>query len=179
MWVGRQRILTCPTVLAVALVIVLAHLGRAVTARPRRQPVVGEMAGGLLAGSSALGASWPSGQAALFTPSVLDAMNVVAYLGLVVFTPGYGLRVDRLPARGRTVPLVTTSAMLLPFLSGIGVGPDDRGTADRSRAVVRRARGLRRVGADTAPAARPARPGASRAAASPNWSWRPSARSTT
>lgn len=56
------------------------------------------MAGGLPAGPSALGALWPSGQTALFTPSVPDAMNVVAYLGLVMFTLGYELRVDRLLA---------------------------------------------------------------------------------
>ncbi|MGH3787681.1 MAG: cation:proton antiporter [Pseudonocardiaceae bacterium] len=111
--------------LAISIIVLCSHLLGAAIARFRQPRVVGEIAGGLLIGPSALGAVWPSGQATLFTPEVLSAIDLVAQLGLVLFMLQLGaeLRVDKLRGHIRTVGFVVAGATLLPFLAGLALAP--------------------------------------------------------
>ncbi|MBY8850316.1 cation:proton antiporter [Saccharothrix sp. MB29] len=105
---------------AVGLVLAVSHLLGLLFARLGQPPVVGEIAGGLLVGPSALGAAWPDGQRALFTPEVTDGLAMAAQLGVVtfMFLLGAELRLERVAGSERVVGLVVVGSIAVPFATG-------------------------------------------------------------
>jgi Kef-type K+ transport system membrane component KefB len=86
------------------------------------QPIViGQMLTGLLLGPSLLGRLPGHLTRHLFPPAVLPALTTLAQVGVVVFmfTVGYEIDLRSLRGRGRTVPLIAASALLVPMSLGI------------------------------------------------------------
>ncbi|GIJ24450.1 cation:proton antiporter domain-containing protein [Micromonospora lutea] len=108
--------------LAVAVVLVACQAFAALARRLRQPSVVGEMIGGLVLGSSILGAVWPSATGFLFPPTVMEGLDKVAQLGLVIFVflLGCELRTDRIERKG-VVGAVVVAGMGLPWLAGMGI----------------------------------------------------------
>ncbi|MEV2240980.1 cation:proton antiporter [Micromonospora sp. NPDC049891] len=108
--------------LAVAVVLVTCQAFAALARRFRQPSVVGEMVGGLVLGSSLLGAVWPSATGFLFPPTVMEGLDKVAQLGLVIFVflLGCELRTDRIERKG-VVGAVVVAGMGLPWLAGMGI----------------------------------------------------------
>ncbi|MGM1064041.1 cation:proton antiporter [Saccharothrix sp. Mg75] len=105
---------------AVGVVLAASHLLGLLFARLGQPPVVGEITGGLLVGPSALGAVWPRGQQALFTPEVTDGLALAAQLGVVtfMFLLGAELRLERVTGSERVVGLVVVGSIAVPFATG-------------------------------------------------------------
>ncbi|MGC5053362.1 cation:proton antiporter [Micromonospora sp. DT48] len=108
--------------LAIAVVLVTCQAIAALARRLGQPSVVGEMVGGLVLGSSLLGAVWPSATGFLFPPMVMDGLDKVAQLGLVIFVflLGCELRTDRIERKG-VVGAVVVAGMGLPWLAGMGI----------------------------------------------------------
>lgn len=105
-----------------ALVVLAACRLCAAAARRFGQPeVIGEIAGGLLLGPSALGALWPAGAAALFPPGGLGGLRALSEIGILLFLFTVGLEVDldALRRRARTAVFVSHASIAAPFLLGL------------------------------------------------------------
>ncbi|HEY3140690.1 MAG TPA: cation:proton antiporter [Acidimicrobiales bacterium] len=106
--------------LAVAVVIAgsralgwgLARLGQ-----PR---VHGEIVAGILLGPSLLGQVWPGAVDYVFPPEVVDALRILAQLGLVIFMFLIGLELDlgKLHGHGRTALVVSNASIAVPLVLG-------------------------------------------------------------
>ena len=94
-------------------------------AKVRQPPVVGEILAGILLGPTLLGAAWPDAERWIFAkespvPVILAALYQLGLL-LLMFISGSQMRgiVDRTSAR--TVGLVTSIGLLVPFIAGLGL----------------------------------------------------------
>lgn len=111
--------------LALALLMLAAHLLGGLFSRFRQPRVIGEILGGLLLGPTVLGALAPGATARLFpatgvTGTVLDLVYQLGLL-LLMFCSGTEIRAALSRGDGRTVGAVTVVGMLVPFLAGLGV----------------------------------------------------------
>ncbi|WNF28014.1 cation:proton antiporter [Streptomyces sp. C11-1] len=105
---------------ALAVVLSIAVLGRAVARLLRQPEVVGEIVVGLLAGPAALALLGPGAFEAALPDAVLEALTFVAKAGLVLFLVGlaHGLHGDSAGPPGRTTAWVSAGSLVLPLLSG-------------------------------------------------------------
>src|SRR3712207_1564774 len=111
--------------LALALLIALAHVFGYVFAHFRQPAVVGEILGGLILGPTVLGVIDSGLQAELFPdegPTAV-ALAVVYQLGLLLlmFCAGAEMRSLWQPGATRTVLSVAALGMVLPFAAGVGL----------------------------------------------------------
>jgi Kef-type K+ transport system membrane component KefB len=109
--------------LALTVVLGAARAGGWVATKLRQPPVVGEIVTGILLGPSLLGVLWPDGSNVLFRADVIDALKVIAQLGLVLFMFLVGLDVDLASLRksGRQAVVISNVSILLPLLLGGGL----------------------------------------------------------
>lgn len=106
--------------LAVAMLLLVCHLFGAVARRWKQPPVLGEILGGLLLGPSMLGLLWPSADAWLFPPKVMEEVDPAAQLGLIVFMFLLGCQFRPDAIRGhRVVAAGVLGGMGLPFVAGV------------------------------------------------------------
>jgi Kef-type K+ transport system membrane component KefB len=90
------------------------------------QPLaVGEILGGIVLGPSILGLLWPEGMAWLFPIETMDALQMLAKIGLIFLLFQVGMEFDfgHLRTRGRTVVSVSAFGIAAPFLCGLLAGP--------------------------------------------------------
>ncbi|MGW1677381.1 cation:proton antiporter [Saccharopolyspora sp. NPDC002376] len=108
--------------IAVAVILVTCQALAALARRFHQPSVLGEMVGGLLLGPSLLGALWPEGGALLFPPSMIEALDKIAQLGLVIFVflLGCELRTDRIERKG-VVAAAVVGGMALPCAAGMWI----------------------------------------------------------
>lgn len=106
--------------LALALVIVCAHLGGVAFAAMRQPRVIGEIVAGLALGPSVLGAVAPGATAWLAQPF----LEAVGQLALVLFMLIVGLEVDVRAVRRqrRLVAGVAAGSVVTPLVLGVGLG---------------------------------------------------------
>lgn len=107
-------------------IIVIVAVGQLIALGARRvgQPgVVAQVLAGIALGPSLLGAVWPTGLAALWTPASLPALTGVGQLGLVLFMFLIGLEFDLRLIRGlgRATVLISQSSIIAPFAMGMGL----------------------------------------------------------
>jgi Kef-type K+ transport system membrane component KefB len=111
--------------IALAVLLLAAHGVGALFARFRQPPAIGEIIGGLLLGPSALGAAFPAVQHWIFpaTGSSASALGAVYQLGLLLLMFAAGAEMRRLIQRNavRTVGLIASFGLVLPFAAGLGL----------------------------------------------------------
>lgn len=110
--------------LAITLLLVLAHAFGYLANRFGQPRVIGEILGGLLLGPTVFGAVAPGLAEHVFpldgpVPLVLDAMYQLGLL-LLMFSAGAEIRSAFRPDERRTVAAVTVAGMVAPFLVGLG-----------------------------------------------------------
>ncbi|MCP9774344.1 cation:proton antiporter [Cyanobium sp. WAJ14-Wanaka] len=109
------------SLVAVALIVVVAQLLGELAQRWQQPRVIGEIVGGIVLGPSLLGAVAPDLEAHLFTPEVRSQLDLLGQLGLVLFMFLIGLELNPKLLQGR-IPLasrITSVGVLLPL--GLGV----------------------------------------------------------
>ncbi|HWC70084.1 MAG TPA: cation:proton antiporter [Actinomycetota bacterium] len=111
-------------ILAIFLLLVVAHAAGYLANRSRQPRVIGEILGGLLLGPTLLGAVAPDLHDRIFPPTgpvpiVLDALYQLGLL-LLMFSAGSEIRSSFRADERRTVGAVTLTGMLVPFLAGLG-----------------------------------------------------------
>jgi Kef-type K+ transport system membrane component KefB len=97
--------------------------------------VVGEIAGGLLLGPLVFGHYFPAASARVFPPGCLQGLEIVSYVGLVLFLLTIGAEVDEGPASWRASLAITVGSIAVPFVLGVGLA-----------GMLPRAEGVSRVG---------------------------------
>jgi Kef-type K+ transport system membrane component KefB len=111
--------------IALAVLLLAAHGVGALFARFRQPPAIGEIVGGILLGPSALGAAFPGIQHWIFpeTGSSAAALGAVYQLGLRLLMFAAGAEMRRLIQRNavRTVGLIASFGLVLPFAAGLGL----------------------------------------------------------
>lgn len=111
--------------IALTVFLIAAHLGGYVFARLRQPPVIGEIAGGLLLGGSALGLLAPSAIAWLVPPSspASHTLGVFYQLGtlLIVFLAGLEMPRSGRGGERRTVVFTTVTGLVIPFAGGVAI----------------------------------------------------------
>lgn len=109
--------------LAIAVVLLVAHLFGSIFARLGQPPVLGEILAGIALGPSVLGAVWPAGRDWIFPTAVQHVFAMISQLGLVVFAflIGCELRTAQLRTRRRVVVGVVAGGMGLPMVTGIAL----------------------------------------------------------
>jgi Kef-type K+ transport system membrane component KefB len=109
--------------IALTLLVVVAHALGHLFATMRQPPVIGEILGGLLLGPTVLGSIDSSATTWLYPSSGVTAsvLGAVYYLGLLLlmFLAGGEVHVSAGSQERRTVLAVTASGLLLPFCAGI------------------------------------------------------------
>jgi Kef-type K+ transport system membrane component KefB len=111
--------------LALGVLLSLAHGLGYVFARFRQPAVIGEILGGLLLGPTLLGTVAPGLQGELFpaagpTPTVLDAIYQLGLL-LLMFSAGTQMRALFSRADARTVGAISAAGLAVPFAAGVGL----------------------------------------------------------
>lgn len=109
--------------LALGLLLVVAHASGALFARFRQPPVIGEIVGGLVLGPTVFGAILPEVKVAIFpdegtTATVLGAIYQLG-LFLLMFAAGAELRSVFHRGERKTATFITLAGTLVPF--GIGL----------------------------------------------------------
>jgi Kef-type K+ transport system membrane component KefB len=108
--------------LAIAVILPLAHVCAAAVRRLGQPPVIGEILAGIALGPSLLG-RLPGGlDHRLFPAQVIPALTVVSQLALVLFlfAVGYELDLGILRSRSRAVPVIAAATSVVPMLLGAG-----------------------------------------------------------
>lgn len=105
----------------IALVIVVCLLLSALARRCGQPAVIGQILTGVLLGPSLLGRLPGHLTARLFPHSVLPSLTSLAQVGVVIFMfmVGYELDFGAIRGRGRAVPAVAASALVVPM--GLGI----------------------------------------------------------
>jgi Kef-type K+ transport system membrane component KefB len=111
--------------LALAAILVAAHILGSLAARFRQPRVIGEIGAGLVLGPTLLGHLAPGAESRLFpatgvTPAVLGATYQVGLL-LLLFCSGMQIRSAPGRREGRTAGWVFATGMILPFLAGLAL----------------------------------------------------------
>ena len=111
--------------IALAVLLLAAHSVGALFARFRQPRAIGEIVGGILLGPSALGAAFPGVQHWIFpaSGSSAAALGAVYQLGLLLLMFAAGAEMRRLIQRNavRTVGLIASFGLVLPFAAGLGL----------------------------------------------------------
>jgi Kef-type K+ transport system membrane component KefB len=109
------------TLIAIALIIVVARLMGALFKRIRQPPVVGEIVGGILMGPTLLGLFPGDLDTELFPLAIRPFLKVIANVGLVIFMFIVGLELDMKLIRGKekVAGIISISSIILPFSLGI------------------------------------------------------------
>lgn len=108
---------------ALAVLLTVAHLGARLCALLRQPPVIGEILGGLLLGPTVLGLIAPGAASSLVpkagvTPVGLGVLQELGLL-LLMFLSGREVLASRTGARRRTVVAVALSGLVLPFAAAM------------------------------------------------------------
>ncbi|MFI6345552.1 cation:proton antiporter [Streptomyces sp. NPDC050560] len=106
--------------MAVVVVYVLTSVLRVLCARVRQPAVIGQIAGGILLGPTALGRLSPWLEDRLFPDELIPFLTVLSDVGLSVFlfSVGYELSVGSLRRQRRRIAYVTAGGVLLPMAMG-------------------------------------------------------------
>jgi Kef-type K+ transport system membrane component KefB len=114
---------TARFLLAVALIIFIAHLLGYAARLLRQPPVVGEILGGLLLGPSVLHAALPKVGDWFFTRQVGLSLGMISQLGLAIFMLLLGCELDFAQAhvRGSAAVILVVGSMGLPYAAGVGL----------------------------------------------------------
>jgi Kef-type K+ transport system membrane component KefB len=106
--------------LAVATVIVSSRFFGWLIAKAHQPRVHGEIIAGIVLGPSVLGVLWSGGVDYLFPGEVIDALRVLAQLGLVMFMFLIGLDLDlpKLRGQGHKAVLISHASIILPVVLG-------------------------------------------------------------
>src|SRR5262245_17725540 len=109
-----------------AILLLAARLGAEIAKRMGLPTVVGELAAGIVVGPTVLGHYAPGVFAALFPhdSSQFHLLEVVGLLGMVLLLLLTGLETDLrlLKNLGRAAIMASAMGMLVPFVSGFGLG---------------------------------------------------------
>ena len=110
---------------ALAVLLLAAHGCGALFSRFGQPAAIGEIVGGILLGPSALAAGAPSVQHSIFpaTGSSAAALGAVYQLGLLLLMFAAGAEMRRLLQRDavRTVGLIASFGLIIPFAAGLGL----------------------------------------------------------
>src|SRR5437762_3038599 len=108
-----------------AVLLIAAHGMGSLFARLGQPPAIGEIAGGILLGPTALAAIAPKVQQWIFPSSGMPAaaLGAVYQLGMLLLMFAAGAEMRRLLQRNavRTVGLIAGFGMVLPFAAGLGL----------------------------------------------------------
>ena len=129
--------------IALAILLIAAHGVGALFAHFHQPPAIGEIVGGILLGPSALGAACPAVEHWIFpkTGPSAAALGAIYQLGLLLLMFAAGAEMRRLLQRdaARTVGLIASLGLIVPFAAGLGLvavlgtgsftGPADNRTA--------------------------------------------------
>jgi Kef-type K+ transport system membrane component KefB len=111
---------------ALTLLLVMAHATGHLFARLRQPAVIGEILGGLLLGPTLLGTIAPDIYGYLFPDSraVATVLSATSHLGVLflIFLAGAEVRPRLRGREGRTVAIVASTGLVLPFAVGIAAG---------------------------------------------------------
>jgi Kef-type K+ transport system membrane component KefB len=106
--------------LALAVVIVAAHLVGLFFRRLGQPPVIGEVIAGIMLGPSLLGRLAPAASAYLLPPSIAPVLGIIAQVGVIIYMFLVGLQLD--PTYLRRSPYAALSishaSIIFPFLLG-------------------------------------------------------------
>ena len=111
--------------LQITVMLVFAHIFGGLVKRLHQPPVLGEILGGIILGSTIMGAIAPATQSELFPASGESSwmLHLIAYLGLAAFVFIAGLEVDLTCIRrqGKSTLITSISGVILPFALGFGM----------------------------------------------------------
>lgn len=123
---------------AIAVVVALSSLLGAAARRCGQPTVIGQILTGILLGPSLLGRLPGHVTSRLFPDQVIPYLTVLAQVAVVIFmfAVGYEIELKSLRGRGRAVPLVAASALLVPMSLGMAcvllLRPDFAALGERS-----------------------------------------------
>lgn len=131
--------------IALAVLLLAAHGVGSLFSRLGQPPAIGEIVGGILLGPSAFAAVSPTVQHWIFpaSGSSAAALGAVYHLGLLLLMFAAGAEMRRLLQRNavRTVGLIASFGLVLPFAAGLGLvaalgGRPYMGTAGNHTALI-------------------------------------------
>ncbi|MGE5718146.1 MAG: cation:proton antiporter [Acidobacteriota bacterium] len=107
----------------IVVVVVTARVCGGLAARIGQPKVIGEIVAGILLGPSLLGWAAPGVSKALFPPSSLGTLNLLADVGVLLFMFVVGLELDLESLRGvaRTALVVSHAGILVPYFLGVAL----------------------------------------------------------
>jgi Kef-type K+ transport system membrane component KefB len=105
---------------ALAAIIIVAHLIGGLFARIGQPPVVGEMIAGISLGPSLLGRIAPAVSAHLFPAAILPYLSAISQTGVILFMFLIGVEFDFnwLRSRSRSSLVISQAGIVTPFLLG-------------------------------------------------------------
>ncbi|WP_433664311.1 cation:proton antiporter [Nocardia sp. CA-128927] len=110
---------------ALAIILIAAHVGAQICARLRQPPVIGEILGGLFLGPTVFGQLAPGVAGELFpaTGVVHSGLQVLNEFGLLLlmFLAGREVMTYRNPGRQRTVAALAAAGLVIPMVLGLAV----------------------------------------------------------
>ena len=123
--------------LALTVVIAASQLGGWAISKIGQPRVHGEILVGILLGPSLLGVVWPDALGYLFPADIIDALRVLALIGVVLFMFLIGLELDlgKLRGNGHKAVIISLASIVTPMLLGallaVWLYPRLGGDADR------------------------------------------------
>lgn len=107
----------------IALVIMVSSLLGALARRCGQPTVIGQILTGVLLGPSILGRLPGHLTSHLFPHQVLPYLTVLAQMAIAIFmfSAGYEIDLSKLQGRGRAVPLIAVSAIVVPMSLGASI----------------------------------------------------------